>query len=144
MRRRPPDLDDLDRPRRFNLLLLATFAVVALVLVALGIYGVVAYSVAERTHEIGIRAALGAERSSLVGMIVRQTMASVALGIGAGLAAAVLATELLQDLLYGVEPTDSGTFVVATFALAAIAFIAIVAPAMKAAFVDPLTALRAE
>ena len=131
-------------PRRFNLLLLATFAIVALVLVALGIYGVVAYAVAERTQEIGIRMALGAERRAVVSMMVRQTMSSVAAGVVAGLLAALLVTRLLETLLYDVAPTDPPTFVVATAALVAIALIASVTPAMKAAFVDPVVALRAE
>lgn len=137
-------LADSIAPRRFNLLLLGTFAFVALVLAVLGVYGVVAYAVSERTQEIGIRLALGAERHRVVRMIVAQGMLSVFAGIVAGLAAAIAATRLIAGLLYGVEALDPPTFVVATTALAAVAFIACAAPALKAAFVDPVIALRAE
>jgi putative ABC transport system permease protein len=131
-------------PRRFNLLLLGTFALVALVLAVIGVYGVVAYAVAERTQEIGIRLALGADRTRVVRMIVAQGMLSVCAGIVAGVIAAIAATRLIAGLLYGVEPHDVPTFVVATLALAIVAFIACTAPALKAAFVDPVVALRAE
>jgi len=131
-------------PRRFNLLLLGTFALVALVLAALGVYGVVAYSVAERTQEIGIRLALGAERARVVRMMVSQGMVSVLAGIGAGLIGAYAATRLIAGLLYGVGSHDAPTFAIATLLLAAIAFVACAAPALRAAFVDPVVALRAE
>jgi predicted permease len=131
-------------PRRFNLLLLGAFAIVALVLAVLGVYGVVSYAVAERTQEIGIRLALGAERARVVRMIVGQGMASVIAGIVIGLAAAVMATRVIAGLLYGVEATDLSTFVLSTIMLTAIAFIACFAPALKAAVVDPVVALRAE
>jgi len=131
-------------PRRFNLLLLGTFALVAMVLAALGVYGVVAYSVAERTQEIGIRLALGAERARVVRMIVSQGMKSVLAGIAGGLVAAYAATRLIAGLLYGVGSHDAPTFALATLLLGVIAFIACAAPAMRAAFVDPVVALRAE
>ncbi len=131
-------------PRRFNLLLLGTFAIVALVVAMLGVYSVVAYAVSERTHEIGIRIALGAERARVVRMIVAQGMVSVIAGIVIGLAAAVMATRVIAGLLYGVEATDAPTFVLSTITLTAIAFIACCAPALKAAVVDPVIALRAE
>lgn len=131
-------------PRRFNLLLLGTFAMVALVVAVLGVYSVVAYAVSERTHEIGIRLALGAERARVVRMIVGQGMASVIGGIVIGLAAAVMATRVIAGLLYGVDATDVSTFVLSTITLTAIAFIACCAPALKAAVVDPVIALRAE
>jgi putative ABC transport system permease protein len=131
-------------PRRFNLLLLGTFAVVALLLAALGVYGVVAYAVAERTQEIGIRLALGAERARVVRMIVSQGMKSVLAGIAVGLIAAYAATRLIAGLLYGVGSHDAPTFAIATLLLAAIAFAACAAPAIRAAFVDPVVALRAE
>jgi putative ABC transport system permease protein len=131
-------------PRRFNLLLLGTFALVAIVLAVLGVYGVVAYAVAERTQEIGIRLALGAERARVVRMMVRQGMASVLAGIAAGLVAAYAATKLIAGLLYGVPAHDLPTFVIATTLLAIVAFLACAAPAMRAAFVDPVIALRAE
>lgn len=131
-------------PRRFNLLLLGTFAFVALVLAVLGIYGVVAYAVSERTQEIGIRLALGAERARVVRMIVAQGMVSVWTGIVIGLLAAIAAARLIAGLLYGVEPHDPPTFVLATCALGVVAFVACAAPALRAAFVDPVEALRAE
>jgi putative ABC transport system permease protein len=131
-------------PRRFNLLLLGTFALVAMVLAVLGVYGVVAYAVAERTQEIGIRLALGAERARVVRMMVTQGMASVLAGIAAGLVAAYAATKLIAGLLYGVPAHDVPTFVIATTSLAIVAFLACAAPAMRAAFVDPVVALRAE
>jgi len=105
---------------------------------------VIAYAVAERTHEIGIRLALGAERIRVVRMIVAQGMLSVATGIAAGLIAAIAATRLIAGLLYGVEPHDAPTFVLATLALAIIAFVACAAPALKAAFVDPVVSLRGD
>jgi putative ABC transport system permease protein len=131
-------------PRRFNLLLLGIFALVALVLAALGVYGVVAYAVAERTQEIGIRLALGAERVRVVRMIVSQGMVGVTAGIVIGLAGAFAAARLISGLLYGVETHDAPTFAVATLVLGAIAFVACAAPALRAAFVDPVVALRAE
>ena len=131
-------------PRRFNLLLLGTFAVVALVLAVLGVYGVVSYAVAERTQEIGIRLALGAQRTRVVRMVIAQGMTSVAAGLIGGVIGAWVATRLIAGLLYGVEPTDMPTFVIATILLAAVAFVACSAPALKAAFVDPVIALRAE
>jgi putative ABC transport system permease protein len=110
----------------------------------LGVYSVVAYSVSERTHEIGIRMALGAQRSRVVKMIVGQGMVSVIAGIVMGVIAAAMATRLIAGLLYGVEATDVPTFVVSTLLLAVVAFVACSAPALRAAVVDPVVALRAE
>jgi putative ABC transport system permease protein len=124
--------------------MLGTFALVALVLAVIGVYGVVAYAVAERTQEIGIRLALGAERARVVRMIVTQGMSSVVAGIAGGLAAAYAATRLIASLLYGVAAHDVPTFAIATVMLAAIAFLACAMPALKAAWVDPVVALRAE
>jgi putative ABC transport system permease protein len=137
-------LSDSIAPRRFNLLLLGTFAVVALVLAALAVYGVVAYAVAERTHEIGIRMALGAERSNVVRMMLAQGMWSVVAGLVVGLGGAWAATQLIAGLLYDVQPHDAATFALTTLALASIACLACVVPAFKAALVDPAAALRAE
>ncbi len=137
-------LSDSIAPRRFNLLLLGTFAIVALFLAALGVYGVVAYAVSERTHEIGIRMALGAERSNVVRMMVSQGLWSVVAGLVVGLFGGWAATRLIAGLLYGVEPHDVATFAVATLALGSIASLACVVPALNAARVDPATALRAE
>jgi putative ABC transport system permease protein len=137
-------LSDSIAPRRFNLLLLGTFAIVALALAALGVYGVVAYAVSERTHEIGIRMALGAARTNVVRMMVAQGMWSVVAGLVVGLFGAWAATRLIAGLLYGVQPHDTATFAVTTLALGSIACLACVVPALKAALVDPATALRAE
>jgi predicted permease len=131
-------------PRRFNLTLLMSFAGVALFLAAVGLYGVVAYVVAERTSEIGIRMALGAQRARVVRMIVRDGAPSIVAGIGAGLVAAAAMARVMTDLLYGVEPTDVPTFVLVTVVLALIAFLGCAIPALKAAMVDPAIALRAE
>jgi ABC-type antimicrobial peptide transport system permease subunit len=131
-------------PRRFNLLLLGTFALVAMFLAVLGVYGVVSYAVAERTQEIGIRLALGAERARVVRMIVSQGMWGVAAGIAAGLVGAYAATRLIAGMLYGVPAHDAPTFAIATVMLAVVAFIACALPALKAALVDPVIALRAE
>lgn len=137
-------LADSIAPRRFNLLLLGVFAVVALVLAVLGVYGIVAYAVAERTHEIGIRLALGADRQRVIAMIVAEGMANIAAGIAVGVLAALLSTRLLARLLYGVDTTDAPTFVAATMAIATVAFVACAMPALKAALVDPVVALRAQ
>ncbi len=110
----------------------------------LGVYGDVAYAVAERTQEIGIRLALGAERARVVSMIVTQGMWSVAAGIVVGLAGAYAATRLIAGMLYGVPAHDAPTFAVTTVMLAMVAFIACALPALRAALVDPVVALRAE
>jgi putative ABC transport system permease protein len=131
-------------PRRFNLLLLGTFALVALALAALGVYGVIAYAVASRTHEIGIRLALGAERARVVSLIVCQGLTSVVAGVAVGLGAAIWATQLMATLLYDVNASDLPTFVAATCVLTVTAFVACAVPALKAALIDPARALRAE
>jgi putative ABC transport system permease protein len=131
-------------PRRFNLLLLGTFALVALVLAAVGVYGVVGYGVAERTQEIGIRLALGAERSGVVGMIIVQGMLSVIVGLTGGVLAAWGATRFIEGMLYGVQPHDLPTFVLVTVSLAAVALVACALPALRAALVQPAIALRAD
>ena len=138
------ELADSIAPRRFNLFLLAAFAGTALVLALIGIYGVIAYSVSQRTREIGIRLALGARRQEIVGMVVRQGMALALAGIAAGVAAALGFTRLMASLLYGAKPNDAWTFVAVALALAATALVACWLPAVKAARVDLLTALRYE
>jgi putative ABC transport system permease protein len=129
---------------RFNMLLLGVFAGVALVLAAIGIYGVIAYSVAQRTREIGIRMALGAQRADMLGMILRQSVTLVIVGLVIGLVASFAATRLLKSLLYGVGTTDVGTYALVVFVLGAAALLASYIPARRAMRVDPMVALRHE
>jgi len=131
-------------PRRFNLLLLGIFAVAALVLAVVGIYGVMGYAVAQRTHEIGVRMALGARRIEVVRMVVRQGMATALVGIAVGAAAALGLTRVMGSLLYETAPTDGPTFAVVCSVLAAAAFLACCLPALRASKVDPVVALRYE
>ena len=137
-------LADTIAPRRFNLLLLGTFAGSAFVLALVGVYGVIAYSVAQRTHEIGVRVALGAERREVVRMIMWQGMTIAAAGIVVGVAASLALTRLIASLLYEVTPTDPLTFTAVAGTLALTAFVASCGPAIKGALVDPIVALRCE
>ena len=138
------ELEDSVAPRRFNLFILGTFAVAASLMAIVGIYGVVAYSVTQRTHEIGIRMALGAQRTEVVRMVLTQGMAAALAGIAMGLGGAVGLTRLMAGLLYEVAPNDPATFAAAALAFAVIAFLATGGPALKAALLDPLVALRYE
>jgi putative ABC transport system permease protein len=131
-------------PRRLNLLLLGTFALSALLLVIVGIYGVVAYAVAQRTQEIGVRIALGAARRQVAAMVVRQGMAITLGGISLGLAAAMASTRVMTALLYDVTPNDFATFATAVATVGATALAACCGPAVKASLIDPLVALRCE
>ena len=137
-------LDEVYAPRRFNLLLFGVFALVALLLAAVGIYGVLAYAVTHRTHEIGIRLALGAQTRDVLWLIVRQGLALTLVGVVLGLAGALALTRVLQNLLYGVSATDPATFTGIAMLLFGVAFIASFIPARRATKVDPLTALRHE
>jgi putative ABC transport system permease protein len=137
-------LADSIAPRRFNMLLLGVFAASALLLALIGIYGVIAYAVAQRTHEIGVRMALGAQRREVMRMVVRQGMAIASAGILLGIAAALALTRVLASLLYEVTPTDPATFVAVAGLLAITALAACGGPALKAALVDPIVALRCE
>lgn len=130
--------------RRFSTLLLASFAVLALALAAIGIYGVVAYSVTERTHETGVRVALGARKRDVLAMAMRQGLRATAIGIAAGIAAALAAARVIGSLLYGVAWTDPVTFTGIPLLLAVVAVIACYLPARRATRVDPLQALRAD
>jgi predicted permease len=133
----------LARPR-FNALLLSIFAGTALVLTAIGIYGVMAYSVAQRTNEIGIRIALGAAKSAIFRLVVGQAMMLVAISVVVGLVGAFAATRLLGSMLFGVGATDPLTFAAIVLLIAGVAFVAAWLPARRAASVDPVVALRAE
>jgi putative ABC transport system permease protein len=129
---------------RFNALLLSIFAGTALLLTAIGIYGVLAYSVSQRTNEIGIRIALGAAQSNIFRLVVGEAMLLVAISMAIGLLGAFMATHFLSSLLYGVAAWDPITFASIATLIAAVAFLACWLPARRAALVDPVTALRAE
>jgi putative ABC transport system permease protein len=129
---------------RFYALLLALFAAIALTLAVVGIYGVMAYAVSRRTHEIGIRMALGAEAGRIQRLIVGQGMLLIGMGIAVGLIAARMLTRVLTDLLFGVKPTDPVTFALIAGVLTGAALLACWIPARRAARVDPLVALRCE
>jgi putative ABC transport system permease protein len=130
--------------RRFTLLLLASFAFVALTLAAVGIYGVVSYAVSERTREVGVRIALGAQPRDVFRMVVWQGMALSVAAIAAGTAAALALGRVMERLLFGVAARDPLTFVAVAAILLATAFGASAVPALRATRVDPTTALRAE
>jgi putative ABC transport system permease protein len=129
---------------RFNLLLLTTFAGVALALAAIGIYSVISYGVTRRTHEIGIRMALGAGQGELRGMIVRQGLTVALVGAGAGLLGALALTGAIGSMLYGVDATDPLTFGAVSAGLILVALGASYLPARRATRIDPLVALRNE
>jgi ABC-type antimicrobial peptide transport system permease subunit len=129
---------------RFEAVLLGIFGGLAFLLTAVGLYGVISYTVARRTREMGIRLALGANRKAITKMIVRNGTQLACTGVVIGLAAAFLLTRLVASLLYGVGPTDPLTFVCAPIALITIAILASYIPARRAANVDPMVTLRQE
>ena len=130
--------------RRFNTLLLSLFAALAVTLAAIGIYGIVAFAVAERTHEIGVRLALGARPRHVLAMIVADGMALVLAGTALGLAGAAAATRVMASQVFGISATDAATFAVVTIALALVGCCACLVPARRAIMLDPVTTLRAE
>jgi putative ABC transport system permease protein len=130
--------------RRLTMWMLSVFAGLALLLAAVGIYGVVSYSVSERTHEIGIRMALGAARGAVMLMVLRQALTLALVGVAAGGAGAYLVTRLMKTLLFGVLPSDPATFVAVSALLTLVAAAAAWVPGVRATRVDPVTALRAE
>jgi predicted permease len=129
---------------RVGAILVGAFGGLALALAAVGIFGLVSYSVGQRTHEIGVRVALGAQRRDLVGLVLRQGLALTAMGVAAGLSTAVGLTRLLSNFIYGVRPTDLLTLTLATLIVAGVALVSCYVPARRAAKVDPMVALRHE
>jgi putative ABC transport system permease protein len=130
--------------RRFLLMLLGTFAALALLLSVVGIYGVIAYSVGQRTHEFGIRMALGAQRHQLLLMVLSQSVWTLAVGLTIGVAGALTVTRLMGSLLFGIGPADPLTLSLMAAILLVVALIASYLPARRAAEVDPMVALRDE
>lgn len=130
--------------RRFSMLLLGIFAALALLLAAVGIYGVISYTVAQRTREIGIRIALGAGQADVLKEVAAQSMAPVILGLAIGLAASFGLTRLMSGMLYGVNPGDPITVGAVSVILAVVAIIATIVPARRATRVAPVVALRYE
>jgi putative ABC transport system permease protein len=130
--------------RRFNLIMLAAFSVIALVLAGVGLYGVMSYSVTQRTHEIGIRLALGAKGTDVLGMVVKQGLKLTAAGVVIGVGGALGLTRVMESMLYGVSATDPATYVMNAMILTGVALVACFVPARRATKVDPMIALRYE
>jgi putative ABC transport system permease protein len=137
-------VDQATSPKRLVTLLLGGFSLLALILAALGIYGVISYSVTQRTRELGIRVALGAQTANVLMMVIRQGLAPVAIGLALGLAGAAALTRLMATLLFGVSATDPATFAGIALLLVSVALLACYVPARRAAKVDPMIALRRE
>ncbi|HEY2165458.1 MAG TPA: FtsX-like permease family protein [Gemmatimonadaceae bacterium] len=131
-------------PRRTNAILLTLFGILAVTLAAIGVFAVLSYGVAQRTREIGVRVALGAQRRDVIGLIAQQGFALAAIGIVIGMAGALALSRFLASVLYQVSPRDPRVFVAAPILLGLVAMAATLAPAFRATRVDPLTALREE
>jgi putative ABC transport system permease protein len=131
-------------PWRFNTIVLGLFALLAVVLSAVGLYGVVSYAVGQQTHEFGVRMALGATRGDVIRGVLRQGLTLALIGIGVGLAGALPLTRFLSSQLYGVKPADPLTFIAVSAVSAGIALVASYLPARRATKVDPMVALRYE
>jgi predicted permease len=131
-------------PRRFNLTLVGVFAVTALLLAAAGIYGVVAYAVAQRTREIGVRMALGAQPGAVVALVLRQGLVTILAGVAIGVIGSLVAAHAIRSLLFAVQPSDPLTFLAVAGFLVMVAALACWVPARRATTVDPITALRSE
>jgi putative ABC transport system permease protein len=129
---------------RFSMILMAIFAGLALIMASVGIYGVTSYVTSQRTHEIGIRMALGAERSDVLKLVIGHGLKLALVGVIVGIAGALALTRFLASLLYGVKPTDPLTFVAVSLILTAVAMLACYIPARRAARIDPNVALRYE
>ena len=140
----PALLSDSVAQPRFRTVLLSLFAALALVLAVIGIYGVMAYGISQRTQEIGIRMALGAQRRNVLGLVLRDGLKLAGFGIVIGLASAFALTRLLTKLLYEIKPTDALTFVGVSLTLLLAALLASWLPARRASRVDPMEALRFE
>jgi putative ABC transport system permease protein len=130
------------QPRRAPAVLVAVFGAVAVALAAIGIYGVLAFGVTQRAREFGIRQAFGADRTSILSLVVRQGLRTAGLGIAFGIGGALVVTRWLQSLLFGVTPHDAGVFVAVSGLLFAVALAACYVPARRASRVDPMVALR--
>jgi len=137
-------LDESLVQQRFRTWLISGFAALALLLSAIGLYALISYSVSQRTREIGVRVALGAQRSNVLGMVLREGMQLLGFGLLLGLVGAFLATRIMRSLLYSTSSTDALSFIVTSLTLIAVALLACYIPARRATKVDPMVALRYE
>jgi len=144
MRTQQDQIEQTIGPERFFAGFASAFGLTAVLLASLGLYGVLAYGVARRTPEIGIRVALGAERGDVLWLVLRESLVMVAAGLAVGLPSALAITRLARSAVYGIEPGDPVSFVAGTVALLTVASVAAWLPARRAAHIDPLVALRHE